>query len=319
MTFLIDRDTRVLIQGITGTLGRFVVSMMAGAGLAPVAGVTPGRGGTSVDGVPVFDTIDEARRATGADASLVLVPAAGLRDAVLEAIDERLSTVALMVDGVPLGLSLDLISAAADAGVTLVGPNSPGVIAPGRCLLGALDPRRFTPGRVAIVSRSGGMMSTLAHTLTAAGFGQSTCVGIGGDSVIGLDMPAALRLAEADPDTDATVVFGEIGTTQEERVAALIAAGQLTKPIVVYIAGRAAPPGIRYSHAGAQSEGNRGTAASKIETLRTAGALIAERYTDVPRLLARARLSAGAGAAIGSSGGDATAGGASTGSTAGRG
>ena len=288
MTFLVDRETRVLLQGITGQLGKFVVEMMIQAGLPPVAGVTPGRGGTMVDGVPVFDTVREAREQTGANASLVLVPAGGLRDAVLEAVDEGLGTVALMVDGVPVGISLELIARAAAAQVTLVGPNSPGVLAPGRCLLGALDPRRFTQGDVAIISRSGGMMSTLAHTLTSAGLGQSTCVGIGGDSVIGLDMPAALLLAQADPDTRAVVIFGEIGTTQEERTAALVASRVVTKPVVAYIAGRAAPSGIRYSHAGAQSEGSNGTAAGKIAALREAGVLIAERYTDVPRLLAAA-------------------------------
>ncbi len=286
MTFLVDENTRVLIQGITGQLGKVVVAMMAGGGLPPAAGVAPGRGGTTVDEVPVFDTIAEAKDATGANASLVLVPATGLRDAVLEAIDERLDVVALMVDGVPVGLSLELIREAHRAGVTLIGPNSPGVLAPGRCLLGALDPRKFSRGDISVVSRSGGMMSTLAHTLTTAGLGQATCVGIGGDSVIGLDMPAALQLAEADPNTRAVVVFGEIGTTQEERSAQLIADGVLSKPIVVYIAGRAAPSGIRYSHAGAQSEGDHGTAAAKIEALRSAGALIAERYSDVPRLLA---------------------------------
>lgn len=288
MTFLVDENTRVLIQGVTGQLGGFVVSMMSSAGLAPVAGVTPGRGGSHVNGVPVYDTVHEAKAQTGANASLVLVPASGLLEAVLEGIDERLETIALMVDGVPVGVSLEMIQAANAAGVNLVGPNSPGVLAPGRCLLGALDPRRFSRGDVAIVSRSGGMMSTLANTLTLAGYGQSTCVGIGGDSVIGLDMPAALRLAEHDPDTRATVVFGEIGTTQEERTASLIASGELTKPIVVYIAGLAAPSGIRYSHAGAQSEGQQGTAAAKIALLRDAGALIADRYTDVPRLLDRA-------------------------------
>lgn len=234
-----------------------------------------------VEGVPVFDTVGEAVAATGANASLVLVPASGLRDAVLESIDERIGTIALMVDGVPVGLSLELIAKAREAGVTLIGPNSPGVLAPGRCLLGALHPRKFTEGNVAIVSRSGGMMSTLAHCLTTAGFGQSTCVGIGGDSVIGLDMPAAMKLAEDDPDTEAVVVFGEIGTTQEERTAALIADGTLKKPIIFYIAGQAAPSGIRYSHAGAQSEGELGTAAAKMDALSKAGARVASRYTEV--------------------------------------
>jgi succinyl-CoA synthetase alpha subunit len=289
MTFLVDENTRVLIQGVTGQLGKFVVSMMAGAGLPPVAGVTPGRGGQVVDGVPVFDTVEEAVEQTGATASLVLVPASGLAEAGCEAIEAGLSTVALMVDGVPVGTSLELIARANASGVTLVGPNSPGVLAPGRCLLGALDPRRFTQGDIAVVSRSGGMMSTLAHTLSSAGLGQSTCVGIGGDSVIGLDMPAALLLAEDDPDTRAVVVFGEIGTTQEERTARLIANGRITKPVVVYIAGMAAPSGVRYSHAGAQAEGARGGAEAKRDALRAAGALVADRYADVPALLSGVR------------------------------
>ncbi|GAA0970667.1 succinate--CoA ligase subunit alpha [Acrocarpospora macrocephala] len=284
MSFLVDRNTRVLIQGITGQLGVYVTELMSEAGYLPVAGVTPGRGGTSVGGVPVFDTVAEAADQTGCTASLVLVPPSGLRDAALEAIHERMDPIALMVDGVPLNLSIELLSKARESAVTLIGPNSPGIISPGQCLLGALDPSRFTPGEVAVVSRSGGMMSTIADTLARAGIGTSTCIGIGGDSVIGIDMPTAVTLAEKDPDTRAIVIFGEIGTTQEERLAELIRKGQVGKPVVAYIAGAAAPAGIRYSHAGAQADGPAGSAQAKMATLAEAGAHVVERYVSVGQL-----------------------------------
>lgn len=289
MSFLVDCDTRVLIQGVTGQLGSVVIELMARAGFVPAAGVTPGRGGGSVSGVPVFDTVAEAAEATGVTASLVLVPAGGLADAVLEAIDSRMDPIALMVDGVPLSTSIAVLKAARAAGVTVIGPNSPGVISPGQCLLGAINPLQFSPGSTAVVSRSGGMMSTIAHTLSSAGLGTSTCLGIGGDSLIGIDMPRAVELAERDPETDAIVIFGEIGTSQEERVAAMVAAGEVTKPVVAYIAGVAAPQGIRYSHAGAQADGERGSARGKRKTLSEAGVHVVDRYIDIPRALAEAR------------------------------
>ncbi len=285
MSFLIDKSTRVLVQGITGQLGRLVITLMGYSDMTPAAGVTPGRGGQVVGGVPVFDTVAEARAQCGANASIILVPSAGLRDAALEAIDERMNPIVLMVDGVPIGLSLELVAAARAAGVTLIGPNSPGLISPEECLLGALDPRRFVRGEIAVISRSGGMMSTIAHTLSAKGFGSSTCVGIGGDSIIGLDMVGALRLAELDENTRGCVLFGEIGTSQEERVAAAILAGEISKPVVAYIAGIAAPPGIRYSHAGAQADGVAGAAAAKRSALRQAGVTVVDRYVDIPEAL----------------------------------
>ena len=287
MSFMVDESTRVLIQGVTGQLGGTVIELMSRSAFRPVAGVTPGRGGEEVLGVPVFDTVGEATDATGANASLVLVPPAGLSDAVAEAIDSRLGTIALMVDGVPMGLSVDLISMARNAGVTLIGPNSPGVISPGKCLLGALNPAEFAQGDIAVISRSGGMMSTIAHTLAGSGFGTSTCLGIGGDSLIGVDMPEAVRLAEADPETRAIVIFGEIGTSQEERVGDLVDSGAVTKPVIAYIAGSAAPDGIRYSHAGAKSDGANGTARAKKKFLAKSGVLIAERYVDIPTVIAR--------------------------------
>lgn len=286
MSFLINASTKVVVQGITGQLGRVCVGLMSSGNFNPVAGVTPGRGGEVVDGVPVYDTVAEAREQAGATASLILVPSGGLRDAALEAIDERMDPIVLMVDGVPLNLSLELVTAAREAGVTLIGPNSPGLISPGECLLGALDPRRFVRGDVAVISRSGGMMSTIAHTLSANGYGASTCVGIGGDSVIGLDMVTALRFADEDPDTSAIVLYGEIGTLQEERVAASMASRRATKPVVAYIAGVAAPPGIRYSHAGAQTDGVAGSATGKSATLRSAGVTVVDRYVDLAGALA---------------------------------
>lgn len=286
MSFLVDEKTRVLIQGITGQLGRTVVDFMARGGFAPVAGVTPGRGGASVQDIPVFDTVAEAVADTGATASLILVPAQMLRDAAMEAIAGGLSPIVLMVDGVPLEVSLDIITAARKAGVTLIGPNSPGILSPGKGMLGALDPSRFRPGDIAVVSRSGGMMSTLAYTLASQGLGTSTCIGIGGDSVIGLDMPSAVLLAEQDPETRAILIYGEIGTTQEERVAELVQAGAVTKPVLAYVAGVAAPSGIRYSHAGAQSDGEVGSAAVKKRVLADAGVRVLDRYVDIGSALA---------------------------------
>jgi succinyl-CoA synthetase alpha subunit len=288
MSFLVDEHTRVLVQGVTGVLGRFVVSMMIDHGLTPVAGVTPGKGGTLVSGVPVFDSVDAAVASEAVNASLVMVPAVGLRDAVLEAIESGISPIVLMVDGVPLGLSEELLRAARMHGVTIIGPNSPGLITPGKCLLGALHPAKFTAGDIAVISRSGGMMSTIAYTLASAGLGTSTCLGIGGDSVIGLDMPAAALLAEQDPDSRAIVIFGEIGTTQEERLGALVRTGAITKPVIVYIAGTAAPAGIRYSHAGAKTDGESGTALWKKKRLAEDGVIVVDRYVDIPAALASA-------------------------------
>lgn len=293
MSFLVTRETRVVIQGLTGSLGSVVVDLMARGGHVPVAGVVPGKGGQSVSGVPVFDTMSQAVEATGASASLVLVPAPGLRDAALEAIDAELDVVALMVDGVPISTTVAILDAGHASETTVIGPNSPGLISPGECLLGAINPERFMPGRVAVVSRSGGMMSTIAACLSQAGIGTSTCIGIGGDALIGLDMKTAVSHAEADPDTDAIVIYGEIGTSQEEALAAAVARGEVTKPVVAYVAGTAAPTGIRYSHAGAMSEGEAGGAKAKKHALRSAGATVVDRYVDLPAALNDIAISVG--------------------------
>src|SRR5215216_2183905 len=250
MAFLIDSDTKIVVQGLTGATGRMAAAMMKAGGAEIVAGVTPGKGGTTAEGVPVFDTVAEAK-AAGGTASILFVPAGLLRDAALEAIDAGMDPIVLMVDGVPLDLSLELVAAARAHGVTLIGPNSPGVISPGKSLLGALRPEFYAQGDVALVSRSGGMMTTIAYQLTQSGRGQSTCVGVGGDAVIGLDVPTAALLAEADPETKRLLVFGEVGTSQEERLARLVRDGEIKKPVYAYIAGAAAPAGKRYSHAGA--------------------------------------------------------------------
>lgn len=285
MSFLVDRSTRVLIQGITGQLGSVVIDLMARSGFAPVAGVSPGRGGRQVKGVPVFDTVAEAVDRTQANASLVLVPAGRLRDASDEAIDAGIDTIVLMVDGVPIATSLAITRAARAAGVTLLGPNTAGVITPGEAMVGALNPEQFPPGDFALISRSGGMMSTIAHTLGRVGLGLSTAVGIGGDTIIGLDMPQAVRLADDDPATAGIVIFGEIGGAQEQRVAELVATGVVTKPVIAYIAGVAAPTGIRYSHAGAQADGDGGTAAAKRASMARAGIRVVDRYVDIPDAL----------------------------------
>ena len=282
MAFLVDEKTRPVIQGMTGRLGIFSLALMRAGGTEAIAGVTPGKGGQAIDGVPIFDTVEEARDHAGANASIIFVPAALLEDAVLEAIAAGMDPIVAMVDGVPIDSSLRIVSEARRCGVDLIGPNSPGVISPGRGILAALRADFFSRGRVAVVSRSGGMMSTIAYTLTSAGIGQSTCVGVGGDSLIGLDMVGAALMAEADPETEAIVIFGELGTSQEHRLAAAVRDGLIRKPVIAYIAGTAAPTGIRYSHAGARSEYDNETAASKRAVLAAAGAVVVDRYVDIP-------------------------------------
>jgi succinyl-CoA synthetase alpha subunit len=283
LAFLVDEGTRIVVQGLTGSTGQLAAGMMRAGGATIVAGVTPGKGGESLDGVPIFDTVEEAKD-TGANASILFVPAALLRDAALEAFDAGMSPVVLMVDGVPLDLSLELVAAAQNHGVTLIGPNSPGVISPGKSLLGALRAEFYTPGSIALISRSGGMMTTIAYELTKAGRGQSTCVGVGGDAVIGLDLPTAALLAEDDSETEAIFVFGEVGTTQEERLSDLLRAGRVTKPVFAYVAGASAPAGKRYSHAGASADDAGGGAMAKRRLLAEAGATVLDRYTDAREL-----------------------------------
>jgi succinyl-CoA synthetase alpha subunit len=279
MSVLVDKDTKLCVSGITGREGTFHATNNRKYGTQVVSGVTPGKGGQEVEGIPVFDTVEEAAEA-GGTASILFVPAALLRDAALEAMAAGMDPIVLMVDGVPLDLSLELVAAARSYGVTLIGPNSPGLISPGKSLLGALRPDFYAQGDVAVISRSGGMMTTICYQLTQAGVGQSTCVGVGGDAVIGLDMPAAARLAEADPQTSKILVFGEVGTSQEERLAEIVRGGEITKPVFAYVAGATAPAGRRYSHAGASAEGESGGAQTKRDVLAAAGITVLDRYID---------------------------------------
>jgi succinyl-CoA synthetase alpha subunit len=279
MAFLVDEHTRIVVQGLTGATGKMAAGMMRDAGATIVAGVTPGKGGQTADGVPIFDTVEEAK-AVGANASILFVPAGLLRDAALEAIDAGMDPIVLMVDGVPLDLSLEVVSRARERGVRLIGPNSPGVISPGKSLLGALRVDFYSEGDVALISRSGGMMTTIAYELTKAGIGQSTCVGVGGDAVIGLDMPAAALLAEDDPETARLLVFGEVGTSNEERLAELVRTRRIKKPVYAYVAGASAPGGKRYSHAGASADDSGGGAEAKRTVLRDAGVTVLDRYID---------------------------------------
>ena len=274
MAFLVDIDTRIVVQGLTGSTGQMAAEMMKTAGAKIVAGVTPGKGGQTSDGVPVFDTVDEAKEA-GGTASILFVPAGLLRDAALEALDAGMDPIVLMVDGVPLDISLELVAVARERGVTLIGPNSPGVISPGKSLLGALRDDFYSPGDVALISRSGGMMTTIAYELTKVGIGQSTCVGIGGDPIIGSSFTDLLELFQNDPRTDVIMMIGEIGGRAEEEAAEFFKK-RMTKPIVAFIAGQTAPPGRRMGHAGAIIEGSAGTAAEKMKTLQQAGIRVAK-------------------------------------------
>jgi len=270
MSILVDSATRVVIQGITGHAGGFHARLMLEYGTKVVAGVTPGKGGTSFAGVPVFDTLAEAARETGANASVIFVPAAFAADAIMEAADGGVEPIVCITEGIP---ALDVARARAFArarGARLIGPNCPGVITPGECKLGIMPGPIHRPGRIGVVSRSGTLTYEAIWQLTQLGLGQSTAVGIGGDPVIGTSFVDVLDLFERDEATQAVVLIGEIGGTAEEEAADFIRA-RFTKPVVAFIAGRAAPAGKRMGHAGAITSGSSGAADEKIAALRNAG------------------------------------------------
>ena len=274
MSVLVGKETRVLTQGITGATGQLHTRLCREYGSQMVAGVTPGRGGTDFEGIPIFDTVAQAVRATGANASVIYVPPAGAADAILEAVDAGLPLVVCITEGIPV-LDMVRVKRVLDGSRTrLVGPNCPGVITPGACKIGIMPGYIHTPGRVGVVSRSGTLTYEAVYQLTTLGIGQSTCIGIGGDPIIGTSHVEALRLFQDDPDTDAIVMIGEIGGTAEEEAAAFLAA-HVTKPVVAFIAGQTAPPGKRMGHAGAIIAGGKGTAAEKMDALRRAGARLA--------------------------------------------
>jgi succinyl-CoA synthetase alpha subunit len=282
---LVNKDTRVLVQGITGNQGRFHAKLMAEYGTKIVAGVTPGRGGGNVDGVPVYDTIVEAQEEHEVDASIIFVPARFTLDACLEAIEAGLDPVVVITEGIPVRDSIELVARAGLKGTTIVGPNCPGLIKPGECKLGIMPAHIFSEGRIGIVSRSGTLFYEIADHVTRIGLGQSMCVGLGGDPVVGLDFIDTLRWFEENPETEAVALIGEIGGEAEEKAAEFISTGEFTKPVAAYIAGRTAVPGKRMGHAGAIIQGTSGTAMSKMDALKRAGVAIGDQPGNVARLL----------------------------------
>jgi succinyl-CoA synthetase alpha subunit len=286
MAILVGAATRLLVQGITGYQGTFHTGLMIQAGTQVVAGVTPGKGGTTVHGVPVFETVDEAVRVTGANASVIFVPARFARDAALEAIACRVDPVVIITEGVPVQDAIEIVAYAAQQGVRVVGPNGPGVTTPGACRVGIMPTHLFAPGGVGIVSRSGTLTYEIVAGLTRAALGQSTAVGLGGDPVVGMSFVDVIRLFDEDPGTRAIVLIGEIGGEAEEAAAGYIAA-HVKKPVAAYIAGRTAPEGKRMGHAGAVISGSEGTAVHKIRALEAAGVSVAGLVSEVPALVRR--------------------------------
>jgi succinyl-CoA synthetase alpha subunit len=293
MSILVGSATRLVVQGITGRDGAFHASQMREYGTAVVAGVTPGKGGTDLDGVPVFDTVREAVSATGANTSIIFVPAPGAADAILESADAGISVIVCITELIPVQDMVRAIRFLADhPGVRLIGPNCPGLITPGAAKVGIMPGNVFSPGRVGIVSRSGTLTYEVGDLLTRNGFGQSTCVGIGGDPVIGSTFVDILRLFHEDRDTDIVVLIGEIGGSDEEDAAAYI--GSLTpaarKPVITFISGRSAPPGKRMGHAGAIISGGLGGPDAKVAAFRERGLPVADAIPELVDLV-RAALS----------------------------
>jgi succinyl-CoA synthetase alpha subunit len=287
MSIFVDRTTRVVVQGITGRDGAFHTRHMLDYGTRVVAGVTPGKGGGQVHGVPVFDNVEAAVRATGAEASVIYVPPLGAADAICEAADAGIAFIVAITEGIPV---LDMVRAlpfVRERGARLLGPNCPGLIVPGQCKIGILPGNIVTPGPVGLVSRSGTLTYEVVYQLTQAGIGQSTCVGIGGDPLIGTRFIDVLRAFEADPSTEAVVLLGEIGGSDEEQAAAFVRES-MRKPVVSFIAGRTAPPGRRMGHAGAIVSGAAGTAADKVRALEAAGVRVAATPAGVVAALTAA-------------------------------
>ncbi len=285
MAILVGPATRLLVEGITGYQGTFHTGLMLQSGTRVVAGVTPGKGGSRVHGVPVFETVEEAVRETGANACVLFVPARFARDAAWEAIAARLDPVVIITEGAPVHDAVEIVAYARQQGVRVLGPNGPGVTTPGQCRVGIMPSHLFTPGSVGVISRSGTLTYEIVAGLTRAGLGQSTAVGLGGDPVVGMSFVEALELFNADAETRAVVLIGEIGGNAEEEAARYIARA-FRKPVAAYIAGRTAPEGKRMGHAGAVISGTEGTADHKIRVLEAAGVAVAPLVSRVPALLA---------------------------------
>jgi succinyl-CoA synthetase alpha subunit len=285
MGILIGKGTRAIVQGITGAQGSFHTGLMLEYGTRIVAGVTPGKGGTTVHEVPVYDRVEEAVKEREADASIILVPAPFAADACFEALEARLKTIVIITEHVPIRDVIQVINRAQQQGAVVIGPNTPGIITTGECKLGIMPSHVFKRGVVGLVSRSGTLTYEIAAGLTAQGLGQSTCVGLGGDAVVGLNFVDVLKEFERDEQTHAVALIGEIGGNLEELAAEYVAMEGCSKPVVAFVAGRTAPPGKRMGHAGAIIMGKAGTAASKIEAFEKAGIQVAEKPSDVAKLL----------------------------------
>lgn len=286
MSILVGPDTKVLIQGITGRAGRLHTQSMLEYGTTIVAGVRPGAEGEEVCGVPVYNRVKSAVAETGANASVLFVPAHAVKGAALEAIDAGIKLLVIIPEHVPLHDTLEIINEARKRGAIVIGPNTAGMIAPPvKCKLGFMPNRYYIPGPVGVVTRSGTLTYEIVSRLTLAGIGQTTCVGVGGDAAVGTRFPDLLKLFEADPETKVMLLVGELGGTQEEEAAELVRTGLITKPVIAYIAGYSIPSGKRFGHAGTIVEGNRGTIESKLNAFAEAGIPVAKFPADVVKLI----------------------------------
>jgi succinyl-CoA synthetase alpha subunit len=287
MGIIIDENTHAIVQGITGTQGSFHTKLMLEYGTKIVAGVTPGKGGNQIHGIPVYDTVEAALEKHPANASIIFVPAPFAAEAALEALENGIKTIIVITEHIPIKDAVNVMAYAKQVKATIIGPNTPGIITPMDCKLGIMPAHIFKSGGIGIVSRSGTLTYEIAASLTRSNLGQSTCLGLGGDPITGLNFIDILKTFEKDPETKAVVLIGEIGGNSEELTAEYIAKQRYPKPVVAFIAGRSAPPGKRMGHAGAIIMGKAGTAQTKIKALRRAGVKVAEKPSDVARLLAR--------------------------------
>jgi succinyl-CoA synthetase alpha subunit len=285
MGILIGASTRAIVQGITGKQGSYQTKLMLDYGTKILAGVSPGKGGNTIHGLPVFDTVEEAVESYSPDASIIFVPAKYAQDAAMEAIANKIKTIVVITEHIPVKDSINMVAAAAQSQISIVGPNTPGIITPKECKLGIMPANIFSPGAVGLVSRSGTLAYEVAVGLIAEGLGVSTCFGVGGDPVVGLNFIDALKLFRKDAETEAVVLIGEIGGDMEEQTAEFLARNSYPKPVVAYVAGRFAPTGKIMGHAGAIIAGKQGTAKSKIEAFSSAGVKIAEKPNDIARIV----------------------------------